>query len=178
MSSAATVETFSIMSTRGRVVKCNASGFAETCTEARPEELRCRVEKPIPNVEVSRLIKRIVIRSICQLGSMFVLLWLLLEVETPSEFKQEKTVNGHPSCQIPLVMIFIKFGALNGNALWFSGHQFALFHTEHTHGHLSNLSVCDSKREGSQSSFHLAVSSSASLSAAATPRAQRGFAWS
>lgn len=99
MSSAATVETFSIMSTRGRVVKCNASGFAETCTETRPEELRRRVEKLIPNVEVSRLIKRIVIRSICQSGSMFVLLWLLLKLETPNEFKQEKTANRHPSCQ-------------------------------------------------------------------------------
>lgn len=43
MSSAATVETFSIMSTHGRALKCSARGFAGTCAETRPEEFRCRL---------------------------------------------------------------------------------------------------------------------------------------
>lgn len=39
MSSAATVETFSIMSTHGRAPKCSARSFAEMCAETRPQEL-------------------------------------------------------------------------------------------------------------------------------------------
>lgn len=92
MSSAATVETFSIMSTHGRALKCSARGFAETCAETRPEELRCTVEKTgeqIPNVEVSRLIERIVIKSanrehVCS----FLTLVFLQKLDTSNEFKQ------------------------------------------------------------------------------------------
>lgn len=73
MSSAATVETFSIMSTHGRALKCNGRGFAGTCAETRPEEFRCRLGGKkkvsrflisIPNIEVSPLIKGIVIKSV------------------------------------------------------------------------------------------------------------------